>query len=271
MRIDRLEYQAQLAQRRYEEVDPSNRLVVGTLERRWNDALEELKSTQEELHRSRQQQGLELTQEQKAQLRTLAEDLPKLWKSPSTSAQDRKRMLRLLIKDITVEKRRAERKALLHIRWQGGAVEDLSVALPLPTPDRVRYPESLVNRIRSLAATMTDAQITATLNQEDILSAKGKRFTPSRLKWVRYRYGIPALDLKRPEELTVGEVAERFGVRPSVVYYWIERGHLPARRLQIGKPYWISLGPEKEAELRAWVANSNRIKPPQIPAASGAI
>ena len=105
-------------------------------------------------------------------------------------------MLRLLIKDITVEKRRAERKAVLHIRWQGGAVEDLSVDLPLAAPDKVRYPEALVNRVRSLAPTMTDAQIAATLNQEGLLSAKGKRFTPSMVKWIRYRYDIPAPSLK---------------------------------------------------------------------------
>jgi excisionase family DNA binding protein len=273
MRIERLEYQAQLAQRRYEEVDPSNRLVAGTLERRWNDALEELKTAQEELHRSRQQQGLELTEEQKTQLLALAQDLPRLWKSQTTSAHDRKRMLRLLLKDITVEKRRAERKAVLHIRWQGGAVEDLSVGLPLPAPDRVRYPEALVNRVRSLAATLTDAQITATLNQEDILSARGKRFIPTMVKWMRYRYDIPAPSLKSPVELTVEEVAERFGVRPGVVYYWIARGRLPARRLETGKPYWITLGAEEETELRTWVANSNRLKPPPIQnaAASGAL
>ncbi|MDP9179427.1 MAG: recombinase family protein [Gemmatimonadota bacterium] len=273
MRIERLEYQSQLAQRRYEEVDPSNRLVAGTLERRWNDALEELKTAQGELHQSRQQQGLELTEQQKTQLRALAEDLPKLWKSQTTSAQDRKRMLRLLLKDITVEKRRVERKAVLHIRWQGGALEDLSVDLPLPAPDKVRYPETLVSRVRSLAAAMTDAQITATLNQEGLLSAKGKPFTPSKVKWIRGRHDIPAPSLKNPDELTVGEVAGRFAVRPGVVYYWIERGHLPARRLGHGTPYWINLGAEKEAELRAWVTNSNRIKQTQTqnPAASGAI
>jgi DNA invertase Pin-like site-specific DNA recombinase len=264
MRIERLEYQTQLAQRRYEEVDPSNRLVAGTLERRWNDALVELKTAQEELHRSRQQQGLELTQEQKAQLRALAEDLPRLWKSQTTSAQDRKRMLRLLIKDITVEKRRAERKAVMHIRWQGGAVEDLLIELPVPAPDKVRYPQPLVTRIRSLAASMTDAQITSTLNQEGLLSAKGKPFTRSMVSWIRYRYEIPAPVLKGPDELTVEEVADRFKVRPGVVYYWIERGHLPARRLQAGWPYWISLGSEKESELQDWVANSNRINPPRI-------
>jgi hypothetical protein len=182
-------------------------------------------------------------------------------------------MLRLLIKDVTVEKRRAERKAVLHIRWQGGAVEDLSVDIPLAAPDRVRYPEALVNRVRTLAATMTDGQITATLNQEDLLSAKGKRFTPSMVKWMRYRYDIPTPSLKRSDEWTVRQVADRFAVSLGVVYYWIERGHLPARRIEPGFPYWIILGAEKEAELRAWVANSNRMKPSQAqnPAARGAI
>jgi hypothetical protein len=273
MRIERLEYQAQLAQRRYDEVDPSNRLVAGTLERRWNDALEELKTAQEELHQSRQQQGLELTDEQKAHLRALAEDLPKLWSSQTTSAQDRKRMLRLLIKDITVEKRRAERKAVLHIRWQGGAVEDLSAELPLPAPDKVRYSEALVSRVRSLAGSMTDGQIMATLNQEGLLSAKGKRFTRSMVSWIRYRYDIPTLSLKRSDELTVKEIADRFGVRAGVVYYWIAHGQLAARRVEPTKLYWITLGAEKEAELRVWVANSNRIKPLRVqnPAVSGAI
>ena len=182
-------------------------------------------------------------------------------------------MLRLLIKDITVEKHRAERKAVLHIRWQGGAVEDLSVDIPLAAPDRVRYPEAMVNRVRSLAATMTDAQITATLNQEGLLSAKGQRFTPSIVKWMRYRYDIPTVPLKGSDELTVREVAERFAVSVGVVYYWIERGHLPARRLEPGSPYWITLAAETEAALRAWVANSNRLKPQQTPkaAVSGAI
>jgi len=55
-------------------------------------------------------------------------------------------------------------------RWQGGAVEDLPLDLPVSAPDKVRYPETLVNRVRTLAATMTDTQITAMLNQEGLLS-----------------------------------------------------------------------------------------------------
>jgi excisionase family DNA binding protein len=273
LRLERLEYQAQLAQRRYEEVDPSNRLVAATLEERWNRALQEKATAQEELNQQRQQQGLELTEEQKGQLLALAKDLPQLWKSPSTSGQDRKRMLRLLIKDITVERPAGERKALLHLRWQGGAVEDLSVDIPPPAPDKVRYPQAVVDQVRALASSLIDPQIAAVLNQESVLSAKGKPFTPSMIKWIRHRHAIPAPSLKQPEELTVGEVAKRFGVSPGVVYYWIERGHLPARKLGPGCPHWIRIGSETESRLRTWVANSNRLKtaPSQTAAAPGAI
>jgi excisionase family DNA binding protein len=120
---------------------------------------------------------------------------------------------------------------------------------------------------------MTDAQIAALFNQEGLLSAKGKPFTQSMVSWVRYRYDIPAPSLKQTGELTVGQIAQRFGVSAGIVYYWIERGHLPARRPGPGRPYWITLVAEKESELRAWVANSTRINQAriQIPAEAGAI
>ncbi len=140
-------------------------------------------------------------------------------------------------------------------------MEDISLALPLRATDKVRCPESLVNRLRTLATSMTDAQIADTLNQEGSQSPKGKCFTRSIVNWLRYRYHIPAPNLKRPDEMTVEAAAEHFGVSPGVIYYWIERGHLPARRLELGKPYWITLEPKTETALRAWVANSKRIKP----------
>jgi DNA invertase Pin-like site-specific DNA recombinase len=265
LRLERLEYQAQLAQRRYEEVDPSNRLVAGTLEQRWNEALQAKATAQEELNQHRKQQGLELTEEQKGQLLALAKDLPQLWKSSSTTAVDRKRILRLLLKDITVERPQTNRKALLHICWQGGAVEDLSIDIPLPVPDKVRYPEAVVNRVRALALSMNDTQIMATFNQEGRLSAKGKPYTSSMIKWIRLRHAIPAPSPKLPGELTVGEVAKHFNVSHGVVYYWIGRSHLSARKPGPGLPLCIQLSPDTEAQLQSWVANSNRIKPPQSP------
>ena len=260
MRIERLDYQGQLAQRRYEQVDPSHRLVAATLEQGWNQALEEAQRLKDDYQKYRQQQGLELTSKQQAELLAMAEDLPRLWQAQTTSAKDRKRMLRLLIKDLTVQKRRAERKAILHIRWQGGAIEDLMVDLPVPMPVRIRYSESIINQVRTLALTMTDLQIAATLNQAQLRSAQGKPFTDGMINWIRYRYEIPAPVLKRPEEFTVKELAQHFQVGIGVVHNWIQGGHIPTRRLTKTAPYWLTMSPEKEMELKAWITSSDRIK-----------
>jgi len=196
---------------------------------------------------------------------SVAEDLPRLWQAQTTSAKDRKRMLRLLIKDVTVEKRRKERKALLHIRWQGGALEDLSVDLPLPMAERLRYCETILTQVRTLASTRTDQQIAAALNEQQLPSATGKAFTKGMIQWIRYHYEIPAPLFKRPEELTVKEMARRFSVSIGVVHYWIHRGHLAVRRLTEKAPYWITLTAEKETQLKDWIARSSHIKMESIP------
>jgi DNA invertase Pin-like site-specific DNA recombinase len=259
MQIQRADYEAQLAQRRYEEVDPSNRLVTATLEHRWNEALERVDQVKQQYADFRQRDALSLTPEQKQQALALAKDLPRLWQAPSTQAKDRKRILRLLIKDITVEKV-APKRILLHLRWQGGSCEDLAVELPPNIADRLRYPTPIVEKVRQLAESGTDTQIAATLNQEGMLSAKGKPFTVSIIKWLRYKHGIPTPELKRKDELTVQDIARRFRVNAGVVYYWIAHGVLTARRMNRGSPCWITLDTGKEAELSEWVAGSNRIQ-----------
>jgi DNA invertase Pin-like site-specific DNA recombinase len=258
MRLERAEYEAALAERRYQEVDPSQRLVVATLERRWNEALLRLEDLKKQAAEFQRQETRLATPEQKAKVLALARDLPRLWHAPTTQAKDRKRMLRLLIKDITVEKPTDQKQLLVHIRWQGGACTDLAVSLPPNFADRVRYPTALVERVRELAHSLLDAQIAELLNQQGQLSALGKPFTVSMIKWIRHRYQIPAPKLIRPEELTVQQVAERFGVSPNVVYYWIERGVIQARRLNCGMPCWITLAETDVQKLRDWVHNSPR-------------
>ena len=260
MRLERAEYEAALAERRYQEVDPSLRLVAATLERRWNEALLRWEALKKEAAEFQRQEARVATPEQKAKVLALARDLPRLWHAPTTQAKDRKRMLRLLIKDITVEKSPQQPKQLsVHIRWQGGACTDLVVQLLANFSDRIRYPPELVHRIQELAHSLPDTQIAARLNQEGQRSALGKSFTVSMIKWIRYCHQIPAMKFNRPEELTVQQVAERFAVSSSVVYYWIERGIIQARRINAGSPYWITLNETDEQKLRDWVHNSRRI------------
>jgi DNA invertase Pin-like site-specific DNA recombinase len=260
MRIERAEYEAALAERRYQEVDPSQRLVAGTLERRWNDALLQLEDLKKQAAEFQRREARVTTEEQKAKVLALATDLPRLWHAPTTQAKDRKRMLRLLIKDITVEKLPHPKQLLAHIRWQGGACTDISVQLPPNIADRVRYPAAVVDRVRHLAQNLPDGEIADRLNQEGCVSALGKLFTGSIVKWIRYSYQVPRARLVRPEELTVQQVAERFRVSPNVVYYWIDRGVIQARRLNAGSPYWITLNETDEQKLRDWVRNSCRIQ-----------
>ena len=87
----------------------------------------------------------------------------------------------------------------------------------------------------------------------------GKPYTTSMIQWIRFRYGIAPPVLKKPEELTVQQVAQLFRVSDHVVYYWIQNAIVPARKLNAGSPYWITLREMDHQKLRDWVHNSNRI------------
>lgn len=265
MRLERAEYEAALAERRYEEVDPAQRLVASTLERRWNEALMSLEDLKKQYADFEQKKARVATPEQKAKVLALAENLPRLWNARTTQARDRKRMLRLLIKDITVEKHHGARHAIMHIRWQGGACSDVHVDLPRPRHEAIRYPEPIIARVRELALTLTDLQIVAEFNRLGELSSTGRRHTMHTIKWIRWKYGIPAPTLKRPEEMTVQELATRLGVLPGVVYYWAKRGMIEARRLNGGSPVWITVDEAKMQELRDRVSRSLRMqKQPKV-------
>jgi DNA invertase Pin-like site-specific DNA recombinase len=260
MRIERAEYEAQLAQRRYEEVDPANRLVAATLECRWNDALNQLQETQKKFDDFLATQARATTPQQQEEILSLAQDFPRLWNAPTTRAKDRKRMVRLLVKDITINKGLQPKQLLTQIRWQGGASETLVLDLPPSIADQLRYPDQVVARVQELAAELPDDQIAATLNRENCQSSKGKMFNVSMIRWIRYRHKIPAAALKRSQELTVAQMAQHFGVSIHVVYYWIERGLVETRRLNGGSPYWITISVEKEQDLLEWVRRSSRIR-----------
>ncbi len=199
-----------------------------------------------------------LSAAQRAQVLALAEDVPRLWSAPTTTAKERKRLLRLLIKDVTVE-RTAPKQLRLHIRWQGGALSEVAVSLPLSRPDQLRYPPATVERIKTLAATLDDAQIAAQLNQEGQSSPTGKAFTVAMIRWVRYKHAIPSPPAADADGLSVEQMMIKFGVSRHVVYYWIERGHVSAHQRKPGTPYWIHLDSGDEQRLAEWVASSSRL------------
>jgi hypothetical protein len=259
LKIERAEYEAQLAQRRYEEVDPANRLVAATLEQRWNSALEQVDAVKQAYTTHQQTQRAPALFSHRDAVLALGQDLPRLWHAPTTSSKDRKRILRLVLKDITITK--ATKTVTLQIRWHGGATEDLSVPLRPKAADQWRHDPALVEQVRELAQHSTDEQIVKYLNQAGVKTKKGNRLTVSAIRWIRFKHAIPVPNLKRAEERTVAEIAAHFGVSPNVVYYWIARQHIAARKLATPKgiSWFLTIDPDTEQRLQQWVAQSTRI------------
>src|SRR5215510_1990150 len=259
LKIERAEYEAHLAQRRYEEVDPANRLVAATLEQRWNSALEQVDTVKQAYSTHQHAQGAQDFLSHREAVLALGQDLPRLWNAPTTTAKDRKRLLRLVLKDITIAK--TTQTVTLQLRWHGGATEELLVPLRPKASEQWRHDPALVERVRELAHHANDEQMAAQLNQAGLKTRKGNPLTVAALRWIRFKHAIPVPDLKRSEECTVPEVAAHFGVSRHVVYYWIERRHLPARKLATpkGVSWFLTINLDTEQRLRQWVEQSSRI------------
>ena len=159
--IARLREDAELAQRQFLLVRPEHRLVADSLERQWNAALHRLAQAEETDARAADTQAVQVTPEMQERVTTLVADLPRVWHDPRTPARERKRMLRLLIEDVTLVRDDVIR---MSIRWRGGATSVVECPLPLGAPDLRRSPPAVVEQVRALATEQTDRQIAETLN-----------------------------------------------------------------------------------------------------------
>lgn len=204
--VERAQYEADLARRRYMRVEPEHRLVADSLEAEWNSKLRALAETQQERERHRQQDKQALSDQQRAAILALAADFPRLWRDPNTPDRERKRMTRLLLEDVTLLRTDT---IVLRIRFKGGASRTLTVPIPLNAwQQRATSPE-IVKEIDRLLEDNTDGQIAAILNEHGIRSGEGKRFSRTIVARVRRDYSLaPRYDrLRAAGMLTVREMA----------------------------------------------------------------
>lgn len=228
-RVERAREEAELAHRQFMLVRPEHRLVADALERQWNEKLAHLAEAEDEYRRATQADGPELTEEDRARIHALASDLPRVWQDPRTPMRERKRMMRLLIDDVTLVRDRALR---IQIRWIGGATTSLERPLPLGAPDLRRTPAAIVELIRALATEQTDQQIAHTLNTRSLRSGTAKAFTRLRARHVREAYAIPSLaeHLRRAGWLAAAEIAAQLAVHPTTAKRFAREGVLRALR-----------------------------------------
>ena len=223
--VQRARYEADVARSRFMQVDPSNRLVADALEADWNDKLRVLAEAQDLYEQQRQKDRVALDEQSRQKVLALARDLPRLWNDPNTSDQDRKRIVRLLIEDVTLTKNDEIR---VQIRFKGGATRELTLPRPLGAwKERTTDPE-VIRRIDQLLDTHDDTEIAADLNGQGLRSGMKLPFTPDIVERLRVKYGLK----RRYERLrekglyTADEMAVELGVTRQTVATWYRHGLL---------------------------------------------
>jgi len=256
--IERAQYEADLARRRYKAIDPDNRLVARSLEREWNEKLAEVEQLEREHTLLPQPAALLLTASQREQIRHLAHDLPAIWYASTTTFVERKQLMRWLIKDVTLSKR--GNVIDVAIRWQTEALTRLAIPRYKMSWEERQTSPQVVERVRALSPRHTNAQIAALLNEEGEQAGMGGSFTVSKIVWIRYAYRIPAGCPERPKAAPTGQrgdgrysaraAAELLNVNVSTIADWCQAGILESVRSTPLGPRWITLTPEIITALR---------------------
>jgi hypothetical protein len=221
--VERAQYESDLAQRRYLRVDPDNRLVADSLESDWNQKLRALTEAHEEYARRHEQDARILTDDQHAAILALAADFPRLWKDPSTPDRERKRMIRLLLDDVTLNR---DHQITLQIRFKGGAHKTLNLPLPLQSWKKWITPLAVIDEIDQLLNNHTVLQIATILNDRGIVSGAGRPFHSHLIARLVRSYNLkPRYDRLREAGLfTLQEMADALHISPTHVKIWNRHG-----------------------------------------------
>jgi DNA invertase Pin-like site-specific DNA recombinase/predicted DNA-binding transcriptional regulator AlpA len=243
--VERAGYEAARAERRYRAVDPDNRLVARGLEHEWEERLRALEAAKTELARRERECPRVLTQEERARLLALGPDLASVWHASTTTPRDRKELLRTLLEEVIIKVERDKAAAHLTLRWKGGALSEIDLALPRSRPATVRTDEDTIALVRRLAAFYPDTVIAGILNRQGRTTAQGHRFEAGRVCNLRRHWQIPCFEPKtvaaEGELLSIKKAASALGAAPSTIHRLLNDGIIPGEQLTLGAPWRIRL------------------------------
>ena len=257
LRLERAQYEADLARRRYTAVDPENRLVARSLERDWNQKLVAVAQLERAYATAPRPAQLVASPAERAHILRLARDFPAIWQASTTSNTARKQLLRFLIKDVTLTRR--EDDIHVGVRWQTGAVSEHAIPRRQRVNEIWRTPDEVITTIRTLATHQTDRQIAAQLNDEGLTTGTGREFDRIRVRRVRLKYDIPAgcPEMPDPREdqprgdgrYSAKAAARLLNVSIGTINQWCQNGKLESLQAVPGSPHWITLTPEIITQL----------------------
>lgn len=227
--VERARYEAELARRRYMQVDPDNRLVADSLEAEWNNKLRALAESQEQYDQQAQKQRLLIDARTREQLLALAEDFPRIWNDPAVDHRERKRILRLLIEDVTLTKGAT---ILAQVRLRGGATRSITLTRPLPIAQIRKTKPEVVAEIDSLLDRHSDREVADILNRQGRRTWQDEPFNLKKVAHIRMTFRLSSRysRLRARGLLTAKEMSERHGVTPTTIHLWAREGHIVKHR-----------------------------------------
>jgi DNA invertase Pin-like site-specific DNA recombinase len=253
LQVERAEYEAQRAERRYRNVEPENRLVARTLETEWEKRLSELTAAKSELENRRLHQPLALTDEQRERLRMLGQDLRTVWTLPSTTDRDRKELIHTLLEEVSIAVERKASTAHIRLRWRGGAFSEFDVVARSPRIPALRTDEKTIDLIRRLAPYYSNAVIAGILNRQGRRTVHGERFAISHLDNLRRNWKLPKYEPPASppegEPITIRKAADVLGVATSTLHRCLNDGIIVGEQLTPGAPWRIRITDELRARF----------------------
>jgi DNA invertase Pin-like site-specific DNA recombinase len=262
--LERARYEAERAERQYRAVEPENRLVARTLEGCWEEALQAEAQLKEDYDRFLRTLPQALDADSRARIVAVAEDIPALWQAATTTAADRKEVVRCLIERVVVQVRAGSAEVGVTIHWQGGATSEHTAARPVRRYEDLGHLEQLLGRVVAWRQEgRTAAEVAALLNREGYRTPKGRgEFTEEVVRQLLSRHGLTEdklwADQLGPQEWWLADLARELAMPPFKLREWVVRGWLYGRQLP-SRGRWVVWADRAEIErLRKLRARSRR-------------
>jgi len=268
LELEQARYEARLAARRYEAVDPDNRLVAGELEARWNAALLTVGEVEQRL-RNNELPANATRIPDKETLCSLAQNLPAVWNSPSTDMRLKQRIIRILVEEIVADVDDATTEIVLLIHWTGGRHSELRMKKNLTGRHSRCTNLETIEVLRRMCGRFPDDQIASTLNRLGLTTGTGNTWNEGRVRAARSYHELPAYDTGIPRQtITLEEASERLGISHKVVRRLIESNKIPATQVVPWAPWEIPAEAIVTADVVREVARAKR-RPRSLTAVSG--
>ena len=265
LEVEQARYEARLASRRYEAVDPDNRLVAAELEARWNDALRKFEGLEIKLHEF-DSFITSAAMPDKEIFLSLVQDLPAVWHAPSSDMRLKQRIVRILIREIVADVDEKSNEIVLLIHWAGGRHSELRVKKNATGRHSHCTSMEAIEVIRQMAGKFPDEQIAATLNRLGFSTGAGQTWNEQRVYSARHYNELPAYNPNQTNQdiLTLEEAAQRLGVSTTTVRRLIEQKKLAATQVVPCAPWQIVIAALDAAAVRTAVDKvKNRVRVPR--------